>query len=130
VPFRSLDFVITMEGELVQAIMLVQPPPPTSLDAIVEALEELQLSALEARAPQCDQILDFDFERLEHLLTVYLGPHRSWEDLWALTFSFVNIMTQLAGREPLSSDTLTQGALTTFPYGLHNIMKIIERHMA
>jgi hypothetical protein len=74
---------------------------------IVEALEELQLSALEARAPRRDQILDFDFRRLEHLLTVYLGPHRSWEDLWALTFSFVNIMTQLAGGEPLSLDTLT-----------------------
>jgi hypothetical protein len=39
--FGSLDFIITMEGKLVQALAPIQPPPPTSLDAIVEALEEL-----------------------------------------------------------------------------------------
>jgi hypothetical protein len=44
---------------------------------IVEALEELQLSASEASAPERDQLLDFDFGRLEHQLAVYLGPHPS-----------------------------------------------------
>jgi hypothetical protein len=83
-----------------------QSPPPTGLNAIVEALEELQLSAPEARALEHDQLLDFNFGRLEHQLTMYLGPHLSWEDLRAFT-SFVNIMTQLVGGEPLSSDTLT-----------------------
>jgi hypothetical protein len=39
--FGSLDFVITMEGELVQAIMPIQSPPPIGLDTIIEALEEL-----------------------------------------------------------------------------------------
>jgi hypothetical protein len=53
----------------------------------------LWLGALEARAPKRDQLLDFDFRRLEHQLAVYLGPHPSWEDLRALTFSFVNIVT-------------------------------------
>jgi hypothetical protein len=43
-----------MEGEQVQAIVPAQSPPPTSLDAIIEALEELQLSTLEAHAPECD----------------------------------------------------------------------------
>jgi hypothetical protein len=60
---------------------------------IAGALEELRLSALEAGALEHDQLLDFDFKRLEHQLVVYLGPHLSWEDLRALTFSFINIMT-------------------------------------
>jgi hypothetical protein len=33
---------------------------------IIVALEELQLSALEARALEHNQLLDFDFGRLEH----------------------------------------------------------------
>jgi hypothetical protein len=65
----------------------------TGLNAVVGALEELQLSAPEAHAPKRDQLLNFDFRKLEHQLTVYLGPHPSWEDLCALTFSFINIMT-------------------------------------
>jgi hypothetical protein len=59
---------------------------------IIKALEELQLNALEAHAPRCNQPLDFDFGRLEHQLAVYLGPYPSSEDLGALAFSFVNIM--------------------------------------
>jgi hypothetical protein len=77
VRFRSLDFIVTMEGELVQALAPVQSPPPTSLDVIIEALEELQPNAPEARTSGRDQHLDFDFGRLEHQLTVYLGPHPS-----------------------------------------------------
>jgi hypothetical protein len=42
-----------------------------------------------------------------HQLTVYLGPHPYWEDLRALTFSFINILMQLTGGEPLSLDILT-----------------------
>jgi hypothetical protein len=33
---------------------------------MVKALEELQLNAPEAHAPEHNQILDFDFGRLEH----------------------------------------------------------------
>jgi hypothetical protein len=93
VHFGSLDFIITMEGDSVRAIVPTQLPSPTSLDAIVEALKELQLSALGACALEHDQLLDFDFGRLEHQLAVYLGPHPSWKDLRALTLSFINIMT-------------------------------------
>jgi hypothetical protein len=39
---------------------------------IIEALEELHLSAPEAHALKRDQLLDFDFGRLEHQLAVYL----------------------------------------------------------
>jgi hypothetical protein len=39
-----------MEGELVRASAPAWPPLTTSLDAIDEALKELQLHALEARA--------------------------------------------------------------------------------
>jgi hypothetical protein len=77
VHFGSLDLIITTEGDSVWAIVPTQLPSPTSLDAIVEALGELQLSALGAYALEHDQLLDFDFRRLEHQLAVYLGPHPS-----------------------------------------------------
>ena len=48
--FKNLDFIITMEGELVQVPIAVQRLHSTGLDMITEALEELQLHALEARA--------------------------------------------------------------------------------
>ena len=48
--FGNLDFIITMEGELVQVLAAVQPLHSTSLDAITEALVELQLHAQEAHA--------------------------------------------------------------------------------
>jgi hypothetical protein len=43
-----------------------------SLDAINEALEELQLHALDAHAPGRNQLLDFDFGRLERQLAIFL----------------------------------------------------------
>ena len=45
VRFRDLDFIITMEGELAMALAAVQPFQSAGLDAIAEALEELQLHA-------------------------------------------------------------------------------------
>jgi hypothetical protein len=57
--------------------MPIKSPPLTSLDEIIEALKELQLNAPKACASERDQILNFDFGRLEHHLTVYLGPHPS-----------------------------------------------------
>jgi hypothetical protein len=58
--FRSLDFIVTTEGELARALT-PQTPPATGLDTIAGALEELRLSAPKARVPECDQLLDFDF---------------------------------------------------------------------
>ena len=83
------------EGELAQAPTAVQPHHSTGLDAIVKALEELQLHASEARAPGSDQLLGFDYGRLERQLNAFLGPRPSREDLRCLTFSFANVMTQL-----------------------------------
>ena len=54
VRFGNLDFIITTEGELAQAPAAIQPLHSASLDATVEALEELQLHASEARAPGSD----------------------------------------------------------------------------
>ena len=92
VRFVNLDFIITTEGGLVQAPMAVQPLHFTSLDVIVEALKELQLHAPEARAPRSDQLLGFDYGRLERQLGAFLGPRPSREDLLHLTFSFANVM--------------------------------------
>ena len=64
--FGDLDFIVTVEGELEMAPATVRPLHSAGLDAITEALEELQLNAPEARAPGSDQLLDFDYGRLEH----------------------------------------------------------------
>ena len=77
VRFGNLDFIVTTGGELVQAPVAVQPLHSTGLDAITKALEVLQLHALEAHAPGSDQLLGFDYERLEHQLSVFLGPRPS-----------------------------------------------------
>jgi hypothetical protein len=50
--FGTLDFVVTVEGELVWAQAPAQPPLTIGLNTIDEALEELRLHALEARAPR------------------------------------------------------------------------------
>ena len=54
VHFRNLDLIVMMEGGLVQAPAVVQPLHSAGLDVIAEALGELQLHALEARAPGGD----------------------------------------------------------------------------
>ena len=77
VRFGDLDFIVTMEGELAMAPAVVQPIHSTSLDAITEVLEELQLQTPEARASRSNQLLDFDYGRLEHQLDAILGPQPS-----------------------------------------------------
>ena len=91
--FGNLDFIIMIEGELAQVPTVVQPLHSAGLDVITEALEELQLHAPEARALGSDQLLGFDYGRLERHLSAFLGPRPSREDLRCLTFSFVNVMT-------------------------------------
>ena len=108
--FEDLDFIITMEGELAQAPAAVQPLHSTGLDAIAEALEELQLHAPEAHAPGGDRLFGFDYGRLERQLSAFVGSRPSWEDLGRLTFLFPNVMTQLAGGEPLSLEYLIRSA--------------------
>ena len=63
--FADLDFIVTMEGELALAPAAIQPLHSTNLNAIAEALEELQLHAPEARAPSSGQLHGFDYGRLE-----------------------------------------------------------------
>ena len=86
VHFGDLDFIVMTEGELAMAPAAVRPLHSVGLDAIAEALEELQLHALEARARRSDHLLDFDYGRLERQLGAFLGPRPSWEDLRRLTF--------------------------------------------
>ena len=65
VRFGNLDFIVTTEGELTQVPAAVQHFHSTGLDAIAKALEELQFHAPKARAPRSDQLLGFDYGRLE-----------------------------------------------------------------
>ena len=48
--FGNLNFIVMTEGELVWVPIVVQPLYSAGLDAIAEAVEELQLHAPEARA--------------------------------------------------------------------------------
>ena len=66
-----------VEGELAWTPIVVQPFNPTDLDAITKMFEELWLHVLEAYAPRSGQILDFDYESLEHQLGFFLGPRPS-----------------------------------------------------
>jgi hypothetical protein len=120
VRFGNLDFFITTEGELARAPALVQLPRSTGIDTVVEALEDLQLRTPEVCAPGSDQLLDFDYERLERQLSVFLGTQLSQEDLRSLTFPFANVMMQLTGGEPLSPAYLTRSTPTAFPFRLRN----------
>jgi hypothetical protein len=52
---------------------------------------------------------------LERQLRVFLGPQPSREDLRHLTFLFANIMTWLAGGEPLSPEYLVRSTPTALP---------------
>jgi hypothetical protein len=65
VRFRSLDSFITTEGELAQAPTPIQSLRSANLDTFVEALGKLQLHAPKAHAPRSDQLLNFDYERLD-----------------------------------------------------------------
>ena len=58
VRFGNLDFIVTTEGELAQAPIAVQPLHSAGLDAIAEALEELQLHA-QIVLKDIWQVLDF-----------------------------------------------------------------------
>ena len=64
--FGNLDFTISTEGELEQVPAAIQPLHSTGLDAIAEALEELQLHAPEARAPESYQLLPRDRRENSH----------------------------------------------------------------
>ena len=71
VRFGNLDFIVTMEGELAQVPATVLPLHSAGLDVIIEALEELQLHAPEAHALGSDQLLGFDYGRLERQLGAF-----------------------------------------------------------
>ena len=115
VRFENLDFIITTEGELAQVPTAIQPLHSAGLDAIADALEELQLHAPEARTLGSHQLLGFDYRRLERQLGAFLGPRPSWEDLRHLAFSFTNVMTQLIEGEPLSPEYLILSAPDNAP---------------
>ena len=74
VRFGDLNFIVTTEGELAMAPAAIRPLQSASLNAIAEALEELPLHAPEARTLGSDQLLDFDYGRLERPLGTFLGP--------------------------------------------------------
>ena len=90
--FRSLDFIITKDGELTQTPGPAQFSRSDSLDTIIKALEELQLCTLEARASGSGQPLSPHRERLKRQLDALMGPQPSPEGLHRLSSSLANVM--------------------------------------
>ena len=130
VRFRDLDFIIKVEGELAMAPAAIQPLPFVSFNAIAEVFEELRLHAPGVRAPGSNQLLDFDYGRLERQLDIFLGPQPSREDLRHLTFSFANVMAHLTGGEPLSLEYLIRSAPIVLLFGLHNAAETVGHLVA
>ena len=73
VRFGNLDFIILMEGELAQVPAAVQTLHSTGLDAITEALGAT-VACTEGPRPESDQLLCFDYGRLERQVSAFLGP--------------------------------------------------------
>ena len=67
---------------------------------------------------------------LERQLGEFLGPRSFREDLRRLTFSFANVMTQLAGGEPLSPEYLIRSTSTALPSCLHNTAEMVGHPVA
>ena len=87
------------------------------------------MHAPEARTLGNDQLLGFDYGRLERQLGAFQGPRPFREDLGRLTFSFTNVMTQLAGGEPLSLEYLIRSAPTALPSDLRNAAETVGHPM-
>jgi hypothetical protein len=111
--FRSLDFIITMEGGLELVHVPVQPPRTSNLDPVVEAFEGLWLSTPEDCASEGSGPFDFDCERMGRQLHTFLGPRSTQDDLYCILFSLANVMVQLFGGEPLSLEILIGSVPTT-----------------
>ena len=74
VSFGSLDFIVTIEGGLEQ----IHPSARSaSLNAVVEALWDLQLCAREGSTLPGSQHCGFDNARLGHQHNTFLGPRPS-----------------------------------------------------
>jgi hypothetical protein len=85
---------------------------------------------MKAHASRSDQLLNFDYERLERQLDVFLGPRPSQEDLRYLSFSFANFMAQLARGELLSPGSVTRNAPIAFSFYLRNAARTIDHLIA
>ena len=90
--FGSLDFIITVGGELVQAHAAIQSLPSIGLD----------------------------HERLGRQLGVSLGPQWSGEDQHRLALSSDNDMTRPSREGPLSLEHPVWSASIAFLFGLRN----------
>lgn len=72
----------------------------------------------------------FDYKRLGRLLSAFLGPQPSQEDLRHFFFSYTNIVAQLYGRGPPYSGSFLGSASTAYPFGLYNSVGVVSDHIA
>jgi len=100
--FGSLDFIITVGGELALAHVAIQSLPSISIN----------------------------HERLEHQLGVSLGPQQSREDQRHLTLSDANDMMRFFGGGSLSPKHHIRSAPTTFPFCLYNATTTVSHLVA
>lgn len=116
-------------GDLVR-VLTPQPPLVHSLNAMLEGLTEQQLSSLEGCTLEQGPHPISGYEELEHQLITHMGPNSSYDGLQVLSLCLVEVMTQFASGEPISSDFLAWDVSTEFPPGLRNAMGTVASLVA
>jgi len=120
VRFGDLDFIITAEGELTRALVVVQPFHSTSLDSIAEVLEQLRLHATGGPLPR---------ERSAPRLRLWEVGASAWHLLGTPAVLGEPTPPHLLIRqhhgtayqgEPLSPEYLIRSAPIVLPFGLRN----------
>ena len=126
VRFGSLDFIIAIDGSLVQ---VQEPVSPTS-DGIAGTLQGPRLVGQRQDAPAVWSPNIFDNARLEHQLQMFLGPQSTKGDLRCVAYSLSNVATQLSGGSPIPPDLMFDRATMMFPFGLGNTSQHLQHHLA
>ena len=91
--FENLDFIIMMGESWCRLPSLFNLSTLSASTRSPRRLMSCRLHASEARTPGSDQLLGFNYGRLERQLGAFPGPRPSWENLRHLTFLFANVMT-------------------------------------
>jgi len=124
--FGRLDFIIALDGSLVQ----VKAPVRPASDYVTGIVQGPYLECQRLDAPVVLSPSIFDNAHLECQLQAFLGPQPTEDDLHCVTYSLANMATQLSGGSPLPPDVLFDHATTTFPFGMGNVAQHLQHHVA
>ena len=125
VHFGTLEFLVLEENQL-ELVKSVPPVSSADPNTVITTPEGPQPDALETQTPDSVPTPAFDYRRLERLLSTFMQPRPSPEDLRHLFFSYANIMEQLNGRETLPLGSILGSTPMAYPFGLRNAAAIAD----